>query len=67
MVVRTGCSHKAVFTSLIASLENWQRVLKWPKHFSNTAAVSLLEVDSRLVVRKLGFLKRQLGEDTEGV
>lgn len=39
-----------------------KRALKWPKHFSNTATVSALEMESmrcRLVVRKLGFLRRQ--------
>ena len=40
-----------------------KRALKWPRHFSNTAAMTVLDLDSvtsRIVVRMLGFLKRQL-------
>ena len=38
-----------------------KRTLRWAKHHSNTAAVTTLEIESvrsRLLVRKLGFLKR---------
>ena len=45
-------------------------VLRWPKHFSNTAAVSALEMGSmrcRLVVRKFGLLRRQLADSAIGV
>ena len=37
-----------------------KRVLKWPKHHSNTAAITALEMltmRSRLLVTKLGFLR----------
>ena len=51
---------------LIDKLEAFQgelvkRVLKWPKHHSNTAAITALEmptIRSRLLVTKLGFLRR---------
>ena len=45
-----------------------KRALRWPKHHSNTAAVTTLEMESvrsRLLVRKLGFLKRMV-RDGEG-
>ena len=35
-----------------------KRALRWPKHHSNTAALTALEMESagsRLLVRKLGF------------
>ena len=47
-----------------------KRALRWPRHFSNTAAVTALDMESvasRIVVRKLGFLKRQLAEGAVGV
>ena len=39
-------------------------------HFSNTPAMTVLDLDSvpsRIVVRKLGFLKRQLAVGAMGV
>ena len=45
-------------------------VLKWPKHFSNTAAMTTLDfksITSRLVLKKLCFLRRQLVEEAVGV
>ena len=47
-----------------------KRALKWPKHFSNTAAMTVLDLDSvtsRIVVWKLRFLKRQLAKGAGGV
>ena len=47
-----------------------KRALRWPRHFSNTAAVTALDMESvasRIVVRKLGLLKRQLAEGAVGV
>ena len=47
-----------------------KRALKWPNHFSNTAAAMALEMEtirSRLLTRKLSFLKRQLDENATGV
>ena len=44
--------------------------LRWPKHHSNTAAVTALEMESakaRVLVRKLGFSKGILKEDATGV
>ena len=49
---------------MISSLEAFQgeiakRILKWPRHHSNTAAVvvvGLQSVESRILERKLGFL-----------
>ena len=45
-----------------------KRVLKWPKHHSNTAAITALEMPtmrSRLLVTKLGFLRRVM-ENSSG-
>ena len=47
-----------------------KRALRWPKHHSNTAAVTALDVESvrsRLLVRKLGFLKRTVPDGAIGV
>ena len=47
-----------------------KRALRWPRHFSNTAAVTAMDmnsVTSEVAVRKLGFLKRQLADDAVGV
>ena len=52
--------------AMISSLESFQgeiakRILKWPRHHSNTAAVvvvGLQSVESRILERKLGFLHR---------
>ena len=47
-----------------------KRALRWPKHHSNTAAVTTLEMESvrsRLLVRKLGFLKRTVRDGATGV
>ena len=47
-----------------------KRALKWPKHFSNTAALMALGMEtarSKILIRKLGFLRRQLLEDATGI
>ncbi len=47
-----------------------KRALRWPKHHSNTAAVTALEMGSarfRLLVRNLGFLKRITTDGGTGV
>ena len=47
-----------------------KRALRWPKHHSNTATVTTLEmgfVRSQLLVRKLGFLKRTVRDGATGV
>ena len=40
-----------------------KQALKWPRHFSNSAALTALNMNSvslEVVVQKLGFLRRQL-------
>ena len=44
-----------------------KRALKWPRHFSNTAALTVLDLESVIVAWKLGFLKRQLAVGAMGV
>ena len=47
-----------------------KRVLKWPKHHSNTAAFATLDVPTMkcsVLVRKLGFLQRVMGSDTDSL
>ena len=47
-----------------------KRVLRWPKYHSNSAALVVLgmeSVKSRVLSRKLGFLKRKIGRDSVGV
>jgi len=46
-----------------------KRILKWPKHFSNTAATTALELATmrcRVLERKLEFLKQVVGGDVGG-
>ena len=47
-----------------------KRAVKWPKHHSNTAALVVLDMESaraRLLVMKLGFLRRRMMDDGVGV
>ena len=47
-----------------------KRALRWPKHHSNTATVTTLEMESvrsRLLVRKLVFLKRMMRDGATGI
>ena len=67
-----GSENWVVTEGLIEKLEAFQgelakRILKWPKHHSNTAAITALEVPtmrSRLLVTKLGFLRRVVESDS---
>ena len=69
-------SEKWILTEgLVAKLEAFQaelvkRILKWPKHFSNTAALTGLEVPTmkcRVLERKLGFLRQVTGREDCGL
>ena len=59
-----GCENWVMTQALVERLESFQgelakRILKWPKHHSNTAAcvtVGLQSVRSRVLERKLRFL-----------
>ena len=47
-----------------------KRALKWPRHLSNTAALVAMGMESaraRLLVMKLGFLRRKMLDDGVGV
>ena len=47
-----------------------KRVLRWPKYLSNTAALLALSMEtvrSRVLSRKVGFLRYLLVEDATGV
>ena len=65
-ILMCGSENWILTEVLIDKLEAFQgelvkRVLKWPKHHSNTAAITALEMPtmrSRLLVTKLGFLRR---------
>ena len=64
-----------VTDALMERLESFQgelvkRVLKWPKHHSNTGDITTLLVPtmkSRVLVRKLGFLKRVISRDDDSL
>ena len=43
-----------------------KRALKWPQHFSTTAALVALGIKSRIPIHKLTFLQRLLSWDTNG-
>ena len=70
-----GSENWIVSGGILEQLESFlgelaKRALKWPRHFSNTAAMTVLDLESvtsRIVVRKLGFLKRQLAVGAVGV
>jgi hypothetical protein len=70
-----GCENWNVTEGILAQLESFlgevaKRALRWPKHYSNTSAVTAMDlgsVRSRLLVSKLGFLKRLLRDDAVGV
>ena len=65
-ILMCGSENWILTEVLIDKLEAFQgelvkRVLKWPKHHSNTAAITAFEMPtmkSRLLVTKLGFLRR---------
>ena len=47
-----------------------KRILKWPKHHSNTAAIVALELSTmrcQILLRKLAFLQIFLRDDPVGV
>ena len=62
-VLLYGCENWILTDGLMEKLEKFQaelakRILKWPKHFSNTAAIAALELATmrcRVLERKLGF------------
>ena len=74
-VLLYGCENWVVTEGLLSKLEKClagmvKRALKWPRHLSSTAAVTVLDVPSvrsRLLVKKLGYLKRVLVDDAVGV
>ena len=72
-ILMYGSENWILTERLMDKLEAFQgelvkRLLKWPKHHSNTAAITALEMPtmrSRLLVTKLGFL-RQVMESSSG-
>ena len=74
-VLLYGSENWILTEALLKKLEAFQgelvkRVLKWPKHHSNTAAIATLDVPTmkcRVLVRKLGFLKRVMGRDADSL
>ena len=57
---------------VISNVDRHKIVLQWPKHHSNTAAVSVLDVPTmmqkcRVLIRKLGFLWRVMAGDSDGL
>ena len=71
-ILMFGSENWILTEGLIDRLEAFQgelvkRLLKWPKHHSNTAAITALDVPtmrSRLLVTKLGFLQRVMERDS---
>ena len=70
-----GSKNWIVSGGILEQLESFlgefaKRALKWTRHFSNTVAMTVLDLDSvpsRIVVQKLRFLKRQLSVGAVGV
>ena len=62
-------------STMVEEVESFQgelakRILKWPKHYSNTAAVITLgfqSVQCRILERKLGFQQRVLDSESRHV
>ena len=75
LVLLYGLENWILTEALLKKLEAFlgelvKRVLKWPKHHSNTVAIATLDVPTmkcRVLVRKLGFLKRVMGRDTDSL
>ena len=75
LVLLYGSENWILTGALLKKLEAFQgklvkKVLKWPKHHSNTAAIATLDVPTmkcRVLVKKLGFLKRLMGRDTDSL
>ena len=73
-VLLYGCENWILTDGLMEKLEKFQaelakRILQWPKHFSNTAAVTALELPTmrcRVLERKLGFLQRLIDGEAGG-
>ena len=74
-VLLCGCKNWIVTERCLKRLDSFlgelaKRALKWPMHFSNTAAMTTLDVESvssRLIIRKLSFLLRQVSHNAVGV
>ena len=74
-VLLYGSENWILMDVLIEQLEAFQaelvkRVLKWLKHYSNTAAIAVLDVPTtkcRVLVRKLGFLMRVMAGDMDSL
>ena len=74
-VLLYGCENWIVTERCLKRLDSFlgelaKRALKWPMHFSNTAAMTTLDVESvssQLIIRKLSFLQRQLSHNAVGV
>ena len=68
-VLLYGSENWIMTENLLGKLESFQaelvkRILKWPKHFSNTAAITVLDVltmECRVLERKLSFLQHVMG------
>ena len=73
-VLLYGCENWILTDGLMEKLEKFQaelakRILQWPKHFSNTAAVTALELPTMrcmVLERKLGFLQRLIDGEAGG-
>ena len=74
-VLSYGSKNLILTDSLMEKLEGFQaelvkRILKWPGHFSNTAAITALELPTmgcKVLERKLCFLQRVMGKEVGGL
>ena len=74
-VLLYGSKNWILTDSLMEKLEGFQaelvkRILKWPGHFSNTAAITALELPTmgrKELERKLCFLQRVMGKQVGGL
>ena len=74
-VLLYGCENWILSDKSITQLQSFlgemaKRALKWPRHFSNTAALAVMGMESiqcSLLIRKLCFLRRHLCQDADGI
>ena len=74
-VLLYGSENWILTEALVERLESFQgemakRVLKWPRHHSNAAAITAHDVPTmkcRVLTRKLGLLKRVMGRDSDSL
>ena len=70
-VLLYGSKNWILMVGLVVNLKSSQaelakRILKWPRHFSNMAAMEVSTVRHGILEKRLSFLKQVIGRESEG-